>query len=673
MKSSSLIHLLFFAATFALADGPQDNTADNVRRVPPLGFELSEEQSAPLKKGLDALKAELVWLEKNLAEDPEFYRLIPDVEVFYNAVRFPLTYQEFQKPGELKPALDQLALGMARAAELKERKASWLQQSGPVVRGFRSRLDGTVQPYGLEIPDSYNFAHPYPTRLDFWFHGRGEKTHESAFVQQRIKGGGKISPEHTIILHPYARFSNANKFAGEVDCLEALEHVQQDYRIDEDRILVRGFSMGGAACWQFAVHYADRWAAAQPGAGFSETPDFLKTFQGETLNPFPWEKKLWRWYDCTDWTINLTHCPTIAYSGEVDKQIQAAQMMDQAMKNNGQRLVHLIGPGMGHKFHPDVLDHIETRLDSIAKQGRQSVPRVVRFKTYTLRYPKMNWVTIDRLTEHWEPGRIDAEMQFPNRIFVDVTGVDRFTLDFKPGEWPLDVGHSPVVDIDGYSFKELPVSSDRSWKATYQRNGNGWKLASKEEPGKLAKRHGLSGPIDDAFMDSFLFVKPGGKSWHGKTGDWVDGELQHAVTHWRQQMRGEARVKLDSEVTEEDIAQHNLVLWGDPSSNSLLAKILPDLPLDWTAEKLSLKKDGATSFNAREHSIAMVYPNPLNPEKYVVLNSSFTYREYDYLNNARQTPKLPDWAIIDIKTPVSSRFPGGIPEAGFFDEDWQVK
>ena len=69
----------------------------------------------------------------------------------------------------------------------------------------------------------------------------------------------------------------------------------------------------------------------------------------------------------------------------------------------------------------------------------------------------------------------------------------------------------------------------------------------------------------------------------------------------------------------------------------------------------------------------MIYPNPLNPEKYIVFNSGFTYREYDYLNNARQVPKLPDWAIIDIRQPASPRWPGGIAQAGFFDEKWQWK
>ena len=61
----------------------------------------------------------------------------------------------------------------------------------------------------------------------------------------------------------------------------------------------------------------------------------------------------------------------------------------------------------------------------------------------------------------------------------------------------------------------------------------------------------------------------------------------------------------------------------------------------------------------------LIYPNPLNPKRYVVINSGFTFREYDYLNNARQVPKLPDFAVVDIDVPVSSRAPGGIVTAGF--------
>ena len=57
----------------------------------------------------------------------------------------------------------------------------------------------------------------------------------------------------------------------------------------------------------------------------------------------------------------------------------------------------------------------------------------------------------------------------------------------------------------------------------------------------------------------------------------------------------------------------------------------------------------------------------------MVLNSGFTFREFDYLNNARQVPKLPDYAVVDTATPADGRFPGKIAAAGFFDERWQLQ
>jgi hypothetical protein len=128
-------------------------------------------------------------------------------------------------------------------------------------------------------------------------------------------------------------------------------------------------------------------------------------------------------------------------------------------------------------------------------------------------------------------------------------------------------------------------------------------------------------------------------------------------------------VKNDTEVTEADYADANVVLFGDPSSNKILAKIADKLPIRWTEKELTV---GSQSYPADRHAAVMICPNPLNPKRYVVLNSGFTFREYDYLNNARQVPKLPDYAVIDVSVPVSSRAPGGIVDAGFFGEKWEL-
>ena len=121
-------------------------------------------------------------------------------------------------------------------------------------------------------------------------------------------------------------------------------------------------------------------------------------------------------------------------------------------------------------------------------------------------------------------------------------------------------------------------------------------------------------------------------------------------------------------MTQEQIATSNLILFGDPASNAYLARIQDLLPVKWEAERLLL---GSKSVPSSGHVPALIYPNPLNPERYIVINSGFTFREYDYLNNARQTPKLPDWALIDIGEGATSQSPGIVREAGFFDESWK--
>ena len=189
------------------------------------------------------------------------------------------------------------------------------------------------------------------------------------FLDEHRHSRGEFTPPDTIVLHPYGRYCNAFKFAGEVDVLEALDAVKRHYRVDEDRIAVRGFSMGGAACWHFAVHYPERWVAANPGAGFAETPEFLKVFQHEEIHPSVTESKLLHLYDCTDWAVNLYNCPTVAYSGEIDKQKQAADIMTAALAKEKITLRHVIGPGTAHKYHPAAKKIVAALMANIVQRG----------------------------------------------------------------------------------------------------------------------------------------------------------------------------------------------------------------------------------------------------------------------------------------------------------------
>jgi len=67
---------------------------------------------------------------------------------------------------------------------------------------------------------------------------------------------------------------------------------------------------------------------------------------------------------------------------------------------------------------------------------------------------------------------------------------------------------------------------------------------------KHPKRHGLQGPIDDAFMSSFMMARPTGKAMSEKIGAWIASEQSRAIEQWRAIFRGEARVKDDTAITD---------------------------------------------------------------------------------------------------------------------------
>jgi hypothetical protein len=82
--------------------------------------------------------------------------------------------------------------------------------------------------------------------------------------------------------------------------------------------------------------------------------------------------------------------------------------------------------------------------------------------------------------------------------------------------------------------------------------------------------------VDDAFMESFLCVRPAGAGTQATPYSLVVlDQFQKDFSKW---LRGDPRVKDDRDVTASDIADNNLILFGDPWSNQLIAKIIVSCP-----------------------------------------------------------------------------------------------
>ena len=104
------------------------------------------------------------------------------------------------------------------------------------------------------------------------------------------------------------------------------------------------------------------------------------------------------------------------------------------------------------------------------------------------------------------------------------------------------------------------------------------------------------------------------------------------------------RMKDDKDVTAADFAQYHVVLFGDPGSNRWIAKLDGKLPLAWTRQAVTL---GPQRFAAAEALPALVYPNPLNPSRYVVINSGITANWEDWAGDF-STPQYGDFAILRV-------------------------
>ena len=586
-------------------------------------------------------------------------RHVADIQIFIKALDFALRFGEFYDEKDVTKDVAKADWAMNQAKERLERLDThpWTTQKGLVVRGFTSAIDGSVQPYGLVIPEKLDLTKPAP--LYVWLHGRQSKGTDLHFLHERAHKAGDVQVADAIVLHAFGRQCIGFKGPGEIDVLEAIAHAQTQYSIDPERIVLMGFSMGGGGARSVGCHYTDRFCAIHAGAGYSETAKFIK-LKPENFPP-AYEQALWNVNDVPAYVRNLFNVPFSNYSGDKDGQIQASQVMEEVFKEHGKETIHLIGKDTAHKYHPDSLKEVLALVKESVQQGRPKDQPTLSFQTRTLQYNRLFWLEALSLDGHWQDTRIDAEARGKD-VTLTTKNVNRLRVG-----WPALVKGGGTVTVDGSAVKLAKVPATG---AELVKEKGAWRAAKAGDDDVLRKRPGLQGPIDDCFNSAFLVVEPSGTSPNARFDRWSKAEAAHFHVRWASAIRGTLRVKKDSEVTADDLATYNLLLWGDAASNSVVAKVLPKLPIAWDAKVITV---GAATYDAGEHAVALIHPNPLNPAKYVVLNSGLTWRENTDKNNSLQNPHLPDWVVIGLDVAPNQDVPGRIVATDFFDERWLLK
>lgn len=602
-----------------------------------------------------------------------------DAAIFAKGLTWALQYDREFSPADVALLKKAIVRGNERVDFLEDERLPKEPRRGKVALGYQSRVDGSVQPYGLIVPKNYDPEKPM--RLDVVLHGstRPVGMSELRFMARFDEGDGvgPSAPEAPFIeLHPLGRVENCYRWAGETDVFEAIADVCKRYNIDKDRIVLRGMSMGASGTWHLGLKHPDFFVALGPYCGyvdthkFSETPlpNFVK------VGPLPEHQELGlHMLDSVDYAANASVVPAIACMGEKDVFFQAHVIMGEAMKKEGLTMVNLISPGTGHVIDPVTHAEQMKRIAEYVEKGRDYYRKELRFVTWTLKYNKCDWLQVEGLEKHYARAEIRAIVSDKTIEIDEPTNITNISIPTGMKKSKVRIGESEFNVPAIYQTK-------KGTRIHFSKTRGVWKYDARE--GNSGKRPGQQGPIDDAFTGAFLCVRGTGKPWNKGADDYAKASLKRFVEEWHHYFRGELPVKDDTAVTENDLRDKNLILFGDPGSNSWIAKALPNLPLKWTPEKLTLS---GQEYAADKHVPALIAPNPFAGYSsmtgfegfggnYIVLNSGHTFHEAE-LNklNYLLFPRWGDWAVLQIDPNRDAAAPADekVLRAGYFDENFR--
>jgi predicted esterase len=224
--------------------------------------------------------------------------------------------------------------------------------TGALRRAFRSKLDGTLQPYVVRIPEAYDPHKEYP--LLVFLHG-------SASTETDILGFPYLSPGGMIEIGPFGR-GRSNGFAtaeAQFDIAEAIDDAIANYPIDTDRVILTGFSMGGYGAYRTFYETPYRFVAV---AVFSGGPALGRAFAPDGEPPSFLDEEMLE---------PFRGLPIFIFHGEKDLNVSYGQTLElvEKLEAAGARVEFRSDPWRGHESPPEgIIEEYHQWLRSVLER-----------------------------------------------------------------------------------------------------------------------------------------------------------------------------------------------------------------------------------------------------------------------------------------------------------------
>jgi predicted esterase len=547
----------------------------------------------------------------------------------------------------------------------------YAKKRGVVFRAYPSPLDGKLQPYVTFVPKSLDKGKPLP--VVFIAHGRdrlpehalrtlvGQAPDEHMSLSFAARNLPGMPDQSAILVAPWG-YGNAGVLpVGERDLHDVLAELGRAYAIDEQRVSLTGYSLGGTVAFVAPLHRPDVFAAAAPLCGYPNLLDYASVSKVPHL---PWEKAMLEKEYIVRYAENGEHVPLHIVHGGKDGPGRSKVVADR-YKALGYRHVFDIEEDLDHNVW-DYAYEDSKMVPWLTRHKAPVAPKSVHLATGKLRYGKAYWLRVLAMTDSSKRARVDAKLTSTG---VEATTENVAAITIDTSGLGLANGEASFT-IDGNASKAATGGA-----VTFVRDASG-KLTIGEPSSTGRKMPGSSGPLDDVQQGPVSIV-------YGTRGR-ADREANRLVAEHLASLGGAADIDYpliaDVDATDEMLSGRNVVLIGGPRSNKLTAAIATLLPVEVQPDGIVLRGER----HAGSHlGTSLIFPGPesffgdgatkRSTTRYVVLHAGTTPRA---TLAARMLPRyLPDFVVYDAAA-FGER--GGLlmntrpaSAAGFFSETWQ--
>jgi hypothetical protein len=520
---------------------------------------------------------------------------------------------------------------------------------GTHLRGFRSKIEDQLQYYMIHVP---RLTRNRPLPLVVLVPALVEpylpflKGHCIANINEIERVASLADKYGYAVVWTSARGNTHGNPIGTTDIMEVMADVRKDYEIDEDKIYLYGDCEGGQGALLLGARFPTLFAAIGV-VGPVMTRD-IRTTPSQAAAYRKWMAA----NDVFNFPENLSNIPTLILQKDEDDPGLNEQSGAFIEKCRGlgfsPQWERLRG---GHTYYLD--DPYEKAFRFFLGRVRTRSPEKIVFSTSQLKYNSAYWITIDELIEPMKKATIRAVVRPHLLVEVETQNVKRYRIASghlvrNSSDATIKVVTNGRESFSGYpSEGQIAVDVDNSISAS----------------GASEKNNQIEGPVLHAFAEPFILVEgSGGRPLARATIEAVRDKIKKV---WVKDYFVECKHKLDVQISRTDITNNNLILLGDARTNSLVERVKDRLPVKASADHIIL---GENRYNGNSLGYIFVYPNPLNPKRYVVVIGS-----NDMENFRWEAENLAMTAWYDFLVWDSSNGAKTVKiSEGFFNSDWKI-